>query len=266
MRFPLRLTADLAFGLAGQALRGKTQRPLIIRCTPMEEAGRSSLDSGSLSREQVPLNGARAGGQDSAAPVAWIGGSEPLVHPAAARLTRSFLDRGRHVFLQTDGNLLRRRIHEFQPRPRFFLAVEFHGMEASHDLRAGRKGAFQVAMEGIRTAKLSGFFTCAYTAMDVNTDIDELQRLSQHFRALKMDGWVIVPASGPSSRSMCKRETARQNLAEARRLIPSRRWQLFSELVEAVAAPSNLVEPAVREFAGLPRSESGVYDESVQAP
>jgi hypothetical protein len=244
MRFPLRLTADLALHLAGQPLRGKTQRPLIHRCTAVEEAGRSP--------------------QDSVAPVAWIGGAEPLLHPAAAPLTRSLLDRGRHVFLQTDGNLLRRRIHEFQPRPRFFLALEFHGIEASHDLRADRKGAFQEAVEAIRAAKLSGFFTCAYTAMDANTDLDELQYLRQRFQALKMDGWVIVPASGPSSRSMCKRETARQNLAEARRLSPSRRWQLFSELLESAAAPRNSVQPPVREFAEVPRSESGVSDESVQ--
>jgi MoaA/NifB/PqqE/SkfB family radical SAM enzyme len=246
MRFPLRLTADLALHLAGQPLRGKARRPLIVRCTPVEEAGRSL--------------------QDSVAPVAWIGGAEPLLHPVAAPLTRSLLDRSRHVFLQTDGNLLRRRIHEFQPRPRFFLALEFHGLETSHDLRVGRKGAFQVAVEAIRAAKLSGFFTCAYTAMDTNSDLDELQRLRKRFQTLKMDGWVIVPASGPSSRSMCKREAARQNLAEARKLIPSRRWQLFSELLESAAAPLNSFESLVPEFAEVPQSESGVRGESVQAP
>jgi MoaA/NifB/PqqE/SkfB family radical SAM enzyme len=265
MRFPLRLTADLTVGLAGQALRGRTRRPLMFRFSPMGEASRPPLNSEKSPNRQKSVTEVPASVQDSTAPVVWMAGAEPLLHPEAPRLTRALIERGRHVFLQTDGNLLRRRIHEFQPVPRFSFVVDFNGMPDSHDLRAGRPGAFHSSAEGIRVAKLSGFLTCAYTAIAADTTIDELQRLSKYLQGLKMDGWVIVPASGASSRSMCKRETARQNLAEARRLIPSRRWQFFSELVEAVAAPSNLVEPPLREFAGVPRPDaSGVCDESVQ--
>jgi MoaA/NifB/PqqE/SkfB family radical SAM enzyme len=264
MRFPLRLTADLGLGLAGQAVRGKIRRPLIFRLAPTEEAGRSQIDSEKVSDGQGSVHGTLAGVQNCVPPVAWIGGAEPLLHPQVAHLARGLLDRGRHVFLQTGGNLLRRRIHDFQPQPRLFLTVEFNGMEASHDFRAGRKGAFQAAVEGICTAKLSGFFTCAYTAVCADTSVDELRRLLTFFQTLKMDGWVIVSASGPSNLSMCKREAARQNLAEARLLIPSRRWQLFSKLVEAAATPSAAVEPPVREFARGPRSEPGICDEGIQ--
>jgi MoaA/NifB/PqqE/SkfB family radical SAM enzyme len=261
MRFPLRLTADLTLGLAGQALRGKTQRPLIFRFAPMEEVNRPPLSSEKFLNGPESVAAIPAGVQACTAPVVWIAGTGPLLHPEAGRLTRALIERGRHVFLQTDGNCLRRRIHEFQPVPRFSFVVEFNGMKDSHDLRAGRQGAFQDAAEGIRVARLSGFLTCAYTAIDADTGVDELQQLSEYLQALKVDGWVILPASAVNG----NRENSRQKLLEARQLIPSRRWQLFSELVEAAAAPSDRLEPA-REFSRAPQSERDICDEGVQVP
>src|SRR6266852_7628891 len=110
MRFPLRLTADLAVHFAGRPLRGKTQRSPIFPFAPMEEANGLPLGSEKFRNGQESFVELPAGVQDSKAPVVWIAGSEPLTHPETARLTRALLDRGRHVFLQTDGNLLRRRI------------------------------------------------------------------------------------------------------------------------------------------------------------
>src|SRR5207245_10191324 len=56
-------------------------------------------------------------------PVIWIGGTEPLLHAGIAHLVRAITQTGHFVFLETDGTLLRRRIHEFQPVPRLFLTV-----------------------------------------------------------------------------------------------------------------------------------------------
>ena len=267
MRFPLRLTADLTLGLARQALRGNARRPLIFRFAPMEEPDRPLLAGEKPRHGQESVSGMLAGLEECAAPVVWIGGPEPLGHPEIARLTRGIVERRRHVFLQTDGDLLRRRIHEFQPLPRFFLAVEFNGLEESHDLRAGRKGAFHTAVEAIRTAKLSGFHTCAYTAMDANTRVHELQRLGEYLQALKMDGWVILPSSDPASPAACKREAARHKLRDARRLIGGRRWRWLSERLEAAATPRPAADPTPAPgLAREPQSEPDIYDEGVQLP
>src|SRR5713101_3140205 len=59
----------------------------------------------------------------SRSPVVWIRGSEPLYHPGIAHLVRAITQNGHFVFLETDGALLRRRIHEFQPVSRLFLTV-----------------------------------------------------------------------------------------------------------------------------------------------
>src|SRR6202023_3279085 len=92
----------------------------------------------------------RAALEASPAPVVWFAGPDPLLHPETARWTRGLLSRGRHVFLQTEGNLLHRRIHEFQPAPQFSFVVEFNGIPESHDLRAGRPAPLLASAEAIR--------------------------------------------------------------------------------------------------------------------
>src|SRR2546430_15359761 len=64
------------------------------------------------------------------APVVWIGGSEPLLHPEMGQLTRCIAAIGRDVFLETDGALLRRRIHEFRPVSRCFSPSNGTGSNA----------------------------------------------------------------------------------------------------------------------------------------
>ncbi len=261
MRFPLRLTADLTLGLAAQALRGKTPRPLVFRFAPLEDDPRSPQSFHPIDSVQKSAAVLPADVSDSSAPIVWFAGADPLLHPHSARWTQELLRRGRHVFLPTEGNLLRRRIHEFQPVPRCSFVVEFNGMPDSHDLRAGRPGAFLASAEGIRVAKLSGFLTCAQTTIDDETTIDELQKLRERLQSLKVDGWVMVPASAGSNH----RANLLRKLLEARQLIPSSRWRLFSELVETACAPRRNAEPA-RKLTPEPQSSREVCGESVQAP
>jgi hypothetical protein len=261
MRFPLRLTADLVLHLTGQPLRDKTQPPLIFPFAPMEGETHAPHSHKKSHNAQKSAAEIPAAVRDSTAPVVWLAGPDPLLHPATARWARSLLGRGRYVFLQADGNLLRRRIHEFQSVPRFSFVLEFNGTQESHDLRAGRSDAFQASAEGIRVAKLSGFLTCAYTAIDADTPARELRSLREFLQALKVDGWVIVPARPGNGH----RAASRQELLEARQLIPSRRWRFFSELVEATGQPGLGVEPS-REFSRPPRSEPEICDQGVQVP
>jgi len=67
----------------------------------------------------------------------WIGGSEPLRTIPALRIW-SEPSPGAVIlfFLKTDGTLLRRRIHEFQPVARFFLTVRLE-IGARHEPSKG---------------------------------------------------------------------------------------------------------------------------------
>jgi MoaA/NifB/PqqE/SkfB family radical SAM enzyme len=151
----------------------------------------------------------------SGAPVIWIGGSEPLEHPGIAHLVRAIAPSGHYIFLETNGTLLRRRIHEFQPLARLFLTVR---------LDAPRTKQFELAVEGIRAGRLSGFFTAAHTRVGKNADFSELERMRDCLRELDLDGWLITAEAADGA--------ALGRAAEARKLIPNGAWRRFSRQVE----------------------------------
>jgi organic radical activating enzyme len=150
--------------------------------------------------------------------VVWISGSEPLQQREVARVTRELLRAGKYVFLRTTGDLWRRRVHEFPPVSRFFLTVD---CSEPGDPRA---------KEAIRIARLSGFFTCVYTEVSSGTRMRDMEAVRDYVTSLYADGWVIVTSSPAGS---VEHATLRRNAAEARKLVVSRRWRIFSEFVEA---------------------------------
>lgn len=151
----------------------------------------------------------------SSSPVIWIGGSEPLDHPGIAHFVRAITPSGHYVFLETKGILLRRRIHEFQPLPRFFLTVALDSLQSPD---------FVLAAEGLRAARLSGFFTAVHSRVGKHLDLGELDRLCAFLVETEVDGWLITGEGGDDA------STAKA--AEARRQIPSMSWRRFSKQVE----------------------------------
>jgi MoaA/NifB/PqqE/SkfB family radical SAM enzyme len=248
MRFPLRLTADLALGLATKTLRGANARRLILHLAAVARAAspsktqpdssRTSASNLQLLSSDLCLDAVRR----SSAPVVWIGGGEPLLHPEIGRLARRIVDTGRHVFVQTDAALLRRRIHEFRPVSRLFLTVQFEGFDQGHDRRARREGAFREALDGVRTAKLSGFLVCADIVVHADTNLAELEELRHYLEARDVDGFIVVPVNdSPRAASHGKEsEALRSKVRAARVQVCSRRWRLFSRLLETSfpAAPT----------------------------
>lgn len=253
MRFPLRLTADLAIGLATKALRGANPHRLILHLAPVARSAAPSetlaqaLQTSAADLQLLSLDFCLEAVRRSSASVVWIGGGEPLLHPEIGRLARRIVDAGRHVFVQTDGARLRRRIHEFRPASRLFLTVQFDGLEQGHDRRARREGAFREAVDGIRAAKLSGFLACAQIVAHMDTELTELEQLRHYLEARDVDGFVVVPATSSLQAASQQKgnDPLRRKLHAARAQVRSRRWQLFSRLLESslTAAQSMWASP-----------------------
>jgi MoaA/NifB/PqqE/SkfB family radical SAM enzyme len=183
----------------------------------------------------------------SATPIVWIGVAEPLKHPEIGQLTRCITGIGRHVFLETDGALLRRRIHEFRPVSRLFLTLQLHGLERPHDLRAGRAGAFQAVLEGWRVARLSGFSVCVRVRIHAETELSEIAELIQFARSQDVDGIVVSPASDGLNSKNRGDAVLPLKTAEARKLIGSKWWESFSRLVEPAVSGERRAEPNGKE-------------------
>ena len=226
MRFPLRLTADLALARIAQKLR------LAQGARPVQFVDAAEIlhpdSSHPVSHEKIrDIIGSRS-------PVVWIGGSEPLRHPGVAHLVRAITQNGHFVFLETDGTLLRRRIHEFQPVWRLFLTVRLESGAPRRSSSGLRRVASELSLEGIRAAKLSGFSICVHMRIAPETEMSDAAELFLLAHSLDVDGCVISPARGKLNSALPAAQTLSQKTAEARKRIGSFWWESFSRLVEPV--------------------------------
>ena len=252
MRFPLRLTLDLARVTIAQKLFGVARRPLALR---LDLAGFSGqADNTSPPSEAAAANSSgdlQALGmvRASDAPIVWIGGDTPLHYPQIGQLTREIVNLGRTVFIEMDGRLLRRRIHEFRPVSLLYLVLPIFGLQEAHDLRAGRPGSFRATLESIRAAKLSGFHICVETPISATVDRAELRDLAQIITKLDVDGWIQTsPVVGRAN------QTSEEALGAARELIPSSGWRSFSKHLALGAQHSELAPGGVGDGAAIRRT------------
>jgi MoaA/NifB/PqqE/SkfB family radical SAM enzyme len=179
------------------------------------------------------------------APVLWIGGSEPLEHSEVGRVAFALNAKGRNVFVHTNGQQLRQRIHEFRPEPRLFLTVEMAGREEIHDQSVRKQGAFRRVIEGIRAAKLSGFHVCAHVTATDGLHPCDAGELFEYLDRYDLDGFVVSSgglgfAAGAAA--------AQEKLEQVRALVRCSRWENFSRLLEA----SYAVRGAKNEAAAIP--------------
>jgi len=237
MRFPPRLIWDLSRVRIAQKLFGASRYPWALRLdlaqlrARTDVTPRNGIDSSAevSSRDSQALSRVRA----SSAPVVWIGGDTPLKHARIGHLAREVVNCGRTVFVEMDGTLLRRRVHEFRPVPRLYLVLPLNGLEDTHDSRAQQSGNFRATLEALRTAKLSGFHICIETTIFPGSDRSDLLQLAKFISTLDVDGWIHKrPAAAANE------QTTSALLQSERDLIPNRHWRAFSAFLDSAPVSS----------------------------
>jgi hypothetical protein len=272
MRFPPRLLWKLNSVRAAQKLFGAARYPWALRLdlsqlrANVEIAPPNGLNSSAniSSRDSQALSQVRA----SSAPIVWIGGDPPLQHARIGHLARDIINTGRTVFVEMDGTLLRRRIHEFRPVSRLYLVLPLNGLEDAHDSRAQHSGNFRATMESLRTAKLSGFHICIETTIFPDSSRNELLELANFVSTIDVDGWIHKRPTGANNDA-----TISEALQSALELIPSRHWRSFSALLDlttASAQPSfekkRIAHPVAENVEKVStREPREVHDEGLRA-
>ncbi|HEX8878443.1 MAG TPA: hypothetical protein VF749_00350 [Candidatus Acidoferrum sp.] len=230
MRLPARLTAKLASIRIAQIF-SSARKGSLLHCVDPAVVLHPGSDA-PVSREKMQELIANR------APVIWIGGSEPLHHPGVGHFVRALARGGRFVFLETDGTFLRRRLHEFQPLPRLFLTVR---------LKSSEDSGSALALEGLRAARLSGFFTVLHSPVHQEADLARLPSLRALLLENDVDGWLVTAGTAE--------EAFRCKTAQARRLIPSHFWRQFSENVEQALLAERVSKDAHVSLAEKPRAK-----------
>jgi len=185
--------------------------------------GNGSGANAAEARAMLSVEQCLAAMQECDTPVVAISGGEPLEYPEIGRLTREILERGKHLFLSTDGTLIRRRLHMIPPYTNFFWNVKLDGTEAAHDGRTSRPGLFAEALDGVKASKNAGFFVVVTTTIYPDSDVRDVASLYEQLHALHVDGYMLSPHY--PSRQMCRNSAAafhekmRQRFREASDLL-----------------------------------------------
>ncbi len=203
MRYPVGLLLDSTKHLVTGRLRGDRKPVVMLSLNPMGRprngyAAHAISASGEQEgfvddRPMLTVEQCIAAMEECPTPVVTIGGSEPLEYPDIAALSREILSRGKHLFLTTDGTLIRRRMHMIPPLMNFFWNVKLSGTEAVHDALANQPGTFREAIDGVRAVKNAGFFVVVSTAVGPETDMRDVAKLFATLHSMHVDGYRIEP-------------------------------------------------------------------------
>jgi hypothetical protein len=258
MTFSLRLTADLTLALAARAFSNKSDSPPILQLSSEDNFDSPSVSSAAGSPESKDSSfQSVARVSRFRSPIIWVGGAEPLDHPQAARFANALAASGRHVFLETSGASLKRRLHEFQPSSCFYFAVRFGGHQPSHNNRTSSEGALRVGLEALRMARLAGFLTCAHLVLPSDATAAQVEPLHAEIQKLDVDGFLITCAEfAPELQKLA---------VQLRGRLLSRRWALLSRLLDASASPAKVSTPAEIGQQPLPQSQPERYGEGAEA-
>lgn len=205
MRFPLAMTTAITKYLVRKKLSGAKKFPMVLMLEPLHACNLTCTGCGrireyeSTIKQKLSIDECLASVDECGAPVVSICGGEPLIYPGIGELTAKILERGKAVYLCTNGMFIPKKIEQFKPSKRFFFNVHLDGLRETHDLCVERKGVFDQAVDGIKLAKEKGFLVCTNTTVFRETDMEEMDRLFAFLTDLGVDGFMISPGYGYSA-------------------------------------------------------------------
>jgi hopanoid biosynthesis associated radical SAM protein HpnH len=179
--------------------------PLVLMLEPLHACNLTCTGCGRIREyestitQRMPLEECFAAVDECGAPMVSICGGEPMMYPQIGELVSGILQRGKNIYLCTNGMFIVKRLREFTPDKRFFFNVHLDGLEKTHDMCVEREGVFREALEGIKAAKAAGFMVCTNTTIYKETDMKEIEALFEYLEQFHLDGHQLAPAYGYSA-------------------------------------------------------------------
>ena len=179
--------------------------PIVLMLEPLHACNLTCTGCGRIREyestitQRIPLEECLAAVDECGAPMVSICGGEPMMYPQIGELVSGILERGKHIYLCTNGMFIVKRLAEFTPDRRFFFNVHLDGLEKTHDLCVEKEGVFREAVEAIKAAKKAGFMVCTNTTIYKETDMKEIEALFEYLEPFDVDGHQLSPAYGYSA-------------------------------------------------------------------
>src|SRR6201988_540456 len=117
MRYPLKMTANLAKYVAAQRFRGTKKFPMEMMLEPLHACNLTCTGCGRIREYKSTINEiltveeCMAAVNECGTPIVSICGGEPMIYPEIGRLTKEILAQKKHIYLCTNGMFIRKRLH-----------------------------------------------------------------------------------------------------------------------------------------------------------
>src|SRR5438874_6623766 len=112
MPVPMRQRAKIAWYLAKQRVRGVKRFPLVVELEPLYACNLACAGCGKIQypahilKQRMSVGQAVSAIEEAGAPMVWIAGGEPLIHPEIHQIARALTDRRKFVYLCTNALLM----------------------------------------------------------------------------------------------------------------------------------------------------------------
>ncbi|MDJ1182681.1 adenosyl-hopene transferase HpnH [Roseofilum casamattae] len=199
MAIALQQAIEVGKYLVTQRLLGRKKFPLVLMLEPLFRCNLACSGCGKIQhpkeilKQNLTPEQCFAAVEECGAPVVSIPGGEPLLHPQIGEIVKGLVDRRKFVYLCTNGILLEKNLHRFQPSPYLNFSVHLDGLQETHDRCVDRDGVFQVAVQAIRAAKAKGFRVTTNTTVFEGANPQEVQEFFDFLATLKVDGMMVSP-------------------------------------------------------------------------
>jgi hopanoid biosynthesis associated radical SAM protein HpnH len=163
LSIPLRQKLAVGSYVVRQHLAGRKRYPLVLMLEPLFRCNLACAGCGKIDYPDAILN-KRLSVQECldavdecGAPMVAIPGGEPLIHREIDQIVKGIVARKKFVSLCTNGLLLEKKLHLFEPSPYLFFSVHLDGMKDIHDKSVCMDGGFEKAVAAIKAAQAKGF-------------------------------------------------------------------------------------------------------------
>lgn len=148
----------------------------------------------------MSLEEALGAAEESGAPIVYVAGGEPLLHPQVDEIVKGLMDMRRYVHLCTNGLYIgspfdtHNILYSVKPATNFKIDFHVDGPEAVHDSLVNYEGAFKYVTRGIECANKWGFWVNSITTLYNKTKPDDLDSLFRDLAGRWIDAFFVSSA------------------------------------------------------------------------
>ena len=199
MPVPLNQSIRVGAYVVKQHLAGRARYPLVLMLEPLFRCNLACAGCGKIDYPAEILNQRLSAAdcigaaEECGAPVVAIAGGEPLLHKEMPEIVQALLDRGKFIYLCTNGLLLEKRLDQFKPHKNFAWDVHLDGDRETHDHAVSQAGTFDRAVSAIKAAKARGLRVCINTTLFDGAEPERVAAFLDDVTALGIDGVMISP-------------------------------------------------------------------------